>query len=163
VLSGLEWTRMIHVHEWIELAAQGVEALAVALMVTSILVATLGWFIRSLKTPEGAYERYRIVLGKTLLVGLGLLVAADIINTVAFALTLTNLALLAGLVVVRTALGWTLTVELEGRWPWQKMNESQVSVVDQAPQPASLKPREGESGMLQKGPHEYARFSEQIL
>jgi uncharacterized membrane protein len=152
---------MIHVHEWMELAAQGVEALAVALMVTSILFATLGWFVGSLKEPEGAYERYRIVLGKTLLVGLGLLVAADIINTVAFALTLTNLALLAGLVVVRTALGWTLTVELEGRWPWQQAKES-VGSADQVSQSASLKPPEGESGVLQKGQHEYARFSEQI-
>ncbi len=152
---------MIHVHEWIELAARGVEALAVALMVTSILIATLDWFVHSLKKPEGAYERYRIVLGKTLLVGLGLLVAADIINTVAFALTLTNLALLAGLVVVRTALGWTLTMELEGRWPWQQAKES-VGSADQASQSASLKPSEGESGIIQKGRHEYAGFSEQI-
>jgi len=153
---------MIHVHEWIELAAQGVEALAVALMVSSILIGTLGWIVHSLKKPEGAYERYRIVLGKTLLVGLELLVAADIINTVAFALTLTNLALLAGLVVVRTALGWTLTVEVEGHWPWQETKESRVGLADEAPQPASLKPLEDESGIVQKGQHEYARFSEQI-
>jgi uncharacterized membrane protein len=150
---------MTHVHEWIELAAQGVEALAVALMVISILVGTVGWIVHSVREPEGAYERFRIVLGKTLLVGLELLVAADIINTVAFALTLTNLALLAGLVVVRTALGWTLTVEVEGHWPWQETTESRVGLEEQAPRPASPKPRESESGILQKGPQEYARFS----
>jgi uncharacterized membrane protein len=146
---------MTHVHEWIELAAQGVEALAVALMVISILIATLGWLVHSVKNPEGAYERYRIVLGKTLLVGLGLLVAADIINTVAFDLTLTNLTLLAGLVVVRTALGWTLSIELEGRWPWQQTQESRI----RPPNGASPKPLEGDAGIRQKGQHEYARSS----
>jgi len=135
---------MIHVHEWIELAGQGVEALAVALMVVFILAGTLGWVVHSVREPEGAYERFRIVLGKTLLVGLELLVAADIINTVVFALTLTNLALLAGLVVVRTALGWTLTVEVEGHWPWQEKSPRQ---------------RESGSGIPKKGPQEYARFS----
>jgi uncharacterized membrane protein len=153
---------MIHVHEWIELAAQGVEVLAVAIMVCFIFVGTVGWLLHSVKGIEWAYERYRVVLGKTLLVGLELLVAADIINTVAFALTLTNLAMLAGLVVVRTALGWTLTVEVEGRWPWQQTNESVIGSADEAPQSAPLKPSEGGSGIIQKGQHEYARFSEQI-
>jgi len=113
-------------HEWIELAAQAVEVLAVAIMVSFILIGTCGWLLHASKDVEGAYERFRTVLGKTLLIGLELLVAADVINTVAFALTLSNLALLAGLVLVRTALGWTLTVELEHRWPWQPAKESQI-------------------------------------
>ena len=108
---------------WIGMAAAGVEVLAVTIMISLIVIGTIGWLIRSFKNVEGAYETYRMVLGKTLLVGLELLVAADIINTVAFALTLTNLALLAALVVVRTALGWTLTVEVEGHWPWQEAKQ----------------------------------------
>jgi uncharacterized membrane protein len=115
---------MIHVREWIEFTAQAVEVLAVAIMVSFIIRGTFGWLIHSAKKPEWAYERYRVVLGKALLIGLELLVAADIINTVVFALTLENLALLAGLVVVRTTLGWTVTVEVEGRWPWQAAIES---------------------------------------
>ena len=111
---------------WIDVAGRGVETLAVAIMVAFILIGTIHWLLHSLKNIEGAYDRYRIVLGKTLLVGLELLVAADIINTVALALTLTNLALLGGLVLVRTALGWTLTVEVEGHWPWQQTKESRV-------------------------------------
>ena len=55
---------------WIGMAAAGVEALAVTIMVTLIVIGTIGWLIHSLKDAEGAYERYRIVLGKTLLVGL---------------------------------------------------------------------------------------------
>jgi len=103
---------MVQVREWIERAGQGVEALAVAIMVCFILIGTLDWLLRSMKRVEGAYERYRVVLGKALLVGLELLVAADIINTVAFALTLRNLALLAGLVVVRTTPGDADTTRL---------------------------------------------------
>jgi uncharacterized membrane protein len=111
---------------WIELAGRGLEAMAVAIMVIFIIIGTVKFLFHSLGKIEGAYERYRIVIGKTLLVGLELLVAADIINTVAFDLTLNNLALLGGLVVVRTALGWTLTVEVEGHWPWQQTKESRI-------------------------------------
>jgi uncharacterized membrane protein len=60
------------------------------------------------------------MLGKAMLVGLELLVAADIIRTVALDSTLANIATLGALVVVRTFLGWTLTLEVEGRWPWQR-------------------------------------------
>jgi uncharacterized membrane protein len=118
---------------WIELAGRSIEALAVAIMLIFILIGTARFLFHSLNQIEGAYERYRIVLGKTLLVGLELLVAADIINTVAFALTMTNLALLGGLVLVRTALGWTLTVEVEGYWPWQHTKESRIGSRPDAP------------------------------
>jgi uncharacterized membrane protein len=114
--------------EWIELAAQSIEILAVVIMALFILIGTSRWVFHSTKKIEGAYERYRQVLGKTLLVGLELLVAADIIRTVALDLTMLNIALLGGLVVVRTFLGWTLTVEVEGRWPWQKEKELSPSV-----------------------------------
>ncbi len=108
---------------WVELASQVIEILAVGIMVSFTIVGTLRWVFHSTKMIEGAYERYRVVLGKTLLVGLELLVAADIIRTVALDLTLINIELLAGLVLVRTFLGWTLTVEVDGHWPWQKMKE----------------------------------------
>ncbi len=108
---------------WIELASQGIEILAVGIMVSFIIVGTSRWIFHSAKMIEGTYERYRVVLGKTLLVGLELLVAADIIRTVALDLTLINIELLAGLVLVRTFLGWTLSVEVEGHWPWQKTKE----------------------------------------
>ncbi len=115
---------MVHLQEWIELAAQGVEALAVVIMVSFITYGTARWLFHSVKKIAGSYEKYRVMLGKTLLIGLELLVAADIISTVALDMTLINLALLGGLVVVRTFLGWSLTVETEGHWPWQKAKES---------------------------------------
>ena len=125
---------MTETREWIERIAVGIEALAVAIMVCFIVIGTARWLLHSLQNIEGAYERYRVVLGKTLQVGLELLVAADIIHTVAIDMTLLNIALLGALVVVRTAIGWTLAVEVEGRWPWQKKNESGPVSVELAPQ-----------------------------
>jgi len=122
---------------WIELAAQGIEVLAVAIMVSFIIIGTARWIFHSARMIEGTYERYRVILGKTLLVGLELLVAADIIRTVALDLTLINIELLAGLVLVRTFLGWTLTVEVEGHWPWQAPRTAGSTAADGIGAPSS--------------------------
>jgi uncharacterized membrane protein len=106
--------------EWVELTARGIQALAVVIMVVLILSETVRWVVYMRRGRDDAYEYYRVMLGKALLIGLELLVAADIIETAAIELNLLNLAVLGALVVVRTALGWTLTVEVEGQWPWQK-------------------------------------------
>ena len=66
-----------------------------------------------------AYVQYKVRLGRALLLGLELLVAADIIRTVALEPTLPNVMILAVLVVVRTFLSWSLVVEMEGHWPWK--------------------------------------------
>jgi len=65
------------------------------------------------------YEAYKIRIGRALLLGLEILVAADIVKTIAVELTLLSVALLAGLVPIRTFLSWTLQLEIDGRWPWQ--------------------------------------------
>ena len=111
---------MGNLHEWIERAATGIEVLAVAIMVFFIATGTAKWLFHSGRKIERSYERYRVVLGKALLLGLELLVAADIIRTVILESTLANIANLGALVLVRTFLGWTLSVEVEGRWPWQQ-------------------------------------------
>jgi uncharacterized membrane protein len=121
----------MQVRELIELAAKGIEVLAVAIMVAFIVIGTIRWVFHSVTKIAGGYERYRVVLGKTLLVGLELLVAADIIRTVALDSTPLSLAMLGGLVVVRTFLGWSIVLEIEGRWPWQKAKESDSVKVDE--------------------------------
>jgi len=65
------------------------------------------------------YKQLRSNLGRSILLGLELLVAGDIINTVAVEPTLSSLAVLAGIVLIRTFLSVSLEVEIEGRWPWQ--------------------------------------------
>jgi uncharacterized membrane protein len=79
------------------------------------------------RADEWHYDEYKIRIGRSLLLGLEVLVAADIVKTIAIELTFTSLGLLAGLVLVRTFLSWTLVLEIEGRWPWQP-GPSQISM-----------------------------------
>ena len=59
-------------------------------------------------------------MAKSLLLGLEILVAADIVRTVALDPSLNAIAALGLLVLVRTFLSWALVVEMEARWPWQR-------------------------------------------
>jgi uncharacterized membrane protein len=72
------------------------------------------------RISEQESEVYKIRIGRSLLLGLEVLVAADIVKTIAHELTSMSLILLAGLVLVRTFLSWTLVLEIDGRWPWQR-------------------------------------------
>jgi uncharacterized membrane protein len=74
------------------------------------------------------YELYKTRIGQSLLLGLELLVAADIVKTIAVEPSFMSLGVLAGLVLVRTFLGWTIALEVEGRWPWQQPNEGRLQV-----------------------------------
>ncbi|WP_433608113.1 DUF1622 domain-containing protein [Dactylosporangium sp. CA-139114] len=65
------------------------------------------------------YDRLRRTIGRSTLLGLEILVAADIVETVAVLPTLPRIALLAAVVAVRTLLSLSLQVELDGRWPWR--------------------------------------------
>lgn len=69
---------------------------------------------------DEAIASFRSSLGRAILLGLEFLVAADIINTVAVEPTLGSVAVLAGVVVIRTFLSFSLETEIEGRWPWQR-------------------------------------------
>jgi uncharacterized membrane protein len=69
------------------------------------------------------YEQLKISLGRSLLLGLEILVAADIVRTVALEATLQSVVVLGLLVLIRTFLSWALVVEIEGRWPWQAQAE----------------------------------------
>ena len=116
------------IHQVIEWAALGVEVLAVTVIVAGVvIVAVTRGTVRYLfrLKERGAYERYKQQLGEPLLLGLELLVAADVIRTVALAPTLANVAVRGLLVLVRTMLSWSLSVEMEGRWPWQLGVEKQ--------------------------------------
>lgn len=114
---------MEEMHYWIGKAASGIELLAVAIMVAFIVIVTARWLIHMSQNVDKAYERYRVSVGRSLLVGLELLVAADIIRTIVLDTSPTSVALLAALVVMRTFLSWALTLEVEGHWPWQKLKD----------------------------------------
>lgn len=77
---------------------------------------------------DAAVARFRSSLGRAILLGLEFLVAADIINTVAVTPTLVSVAVLAGIVAIRTFLSFSLELEIEGRWPWQRRSGEQREV-----------------------------------
>ena len=107
--------------EWIEKAALAIEVLAVAIIVVAIFYATMRYLFQTVLHPqvEDGYQQLKSSLGKSLLLGLEILVAADIVRTVALDSTLDSVAVLGLLVLIRTFLSWSLVVEIEGRWPWQ--------------------------------------------
>lgn len=108
--------------EWVEIGALAIEVLAVATILFAVLYSFGRYLVRASLRPgtgEG-YEQLKISLGRALLLGLEILVAADIVRTVALELTLESIAVLGLLVLIRTFLSWALVVELEGRWPWQR-------------------------------------------
>ena len=87
-------------------------------------VAAFAWFLTRVRrsSAEECVAELRSGLGRSILLGLELLVAADIISTVALEPTLDSLAVLAGIVLIRTFLSFSLEVEIEGQWPWRRQS-----------------------------------------
>ena len=95
----------------------GVAVIVIGLVVSFVAFARR--WVRDRLFPE-AYTALRRSLGRSILLGLEILVAADIIRTVAVEPTLDSVAVLAAIVAIRTFLSFALEVELEGRWPWDR-------------------------------------------
>jgi uncharacterized membrane protein len=108
----------VAVGQWIRFIGNCIEIFGVFIIVVGIIWSTYHYLHRLRRVWD--YDGYKIHIGRSLLLGLEVLVAADIVKTIAIELTFTSLGLLAGLVVVRTFLSWTLVLEIEGRWPWQR-------------------------------------------
>jgi len=100
-----------------------IDAGGVGIVVVGVLVATVLAVRMLLGRQKGAYESYRRLLGRSILLGLEFLVAADIIRTVAVTPTFRSVGVLAVIVVIRTFLSFSLELEITGRWPWQKKPE----------------------------------------
>jgi uncharacterized membrane protein len=115
---------VMEIVELIELVGELVDGAGVALIVIGLLVTSGQYVLRLRQNAAQAYQRYRQGLGRTLLLGLEFLVAADIIRTVAITPTFSSVAILAIIVLIRTFLSWTLELELEGRWPWQRHSDA---------------------------------------
>lgn len=103
----------------IEHIGNGIEAAGVALIVLGLLLAA--WRgARGRGAIASRVAQARHDMGRAILLGLEVLVAADIVRTVAFTPTLASVAVLAIVVAIRTFLSWSLALELDGRWPWQR-------------------------------------------
>lgn len=109
--------------DWIHLVTRVVEIVGTAIIVVGSFGALAIFLLRmgaGAASRETLVAAFRSNLGRSILLGLEFLVAADIINTVAVEPTVQSLIVLAGIVLIRTFLSFSLEVEIEGRWPWQK-------------------------------------------
>ena len=106
----------------LELVSTVIEVSGVAIIVAGAAVATVVFLYGGLGAVgwPAAFRLYRANLGRGILLGLELLVAADIIGTVAVTPSLDNLMILGLIVLIRTFLSFSLEVEIEGRWPWRR-------------------------------------------
>ena len=101
------------VSEWIEILAVMVIGVAVVASMLS------GLIVRFRSNGTAAFTTFKRYIARGLLIGLDLLIAADIIKTVTLEATLENVVILGLLVLIRTFLSWSLELEIDGRWPWQ--------------------------------------------
>ena len=106
--------------EIIEGIGTAIDAIGVAVIAGGALLAVFMTIGRIRGEDGGAYEFFRRRLGRAILLGLEFLVAADIIRTVAVTPSGESVAVLGGIVLIRTFLSFSLQLEMTGAWPWQQ-------------------------------------------
>ena len=103
--------------------------MAIVVIALSVVVAVVQMARSAIGGASGsrAYDVFKQSFARGVLLGLDLLIAADIIRTVTLDQTLENVAALGLLVIVRTFLSWSLVLEAEGRWPWEAARSGATS------------------------------------
>lgn len=117
--------------EFIETVGKSMDAVGVAVIAIGALISAAGALVR-LSRREPAYRPFRQQLGSSILLGLEFLVAADIIRTVAVTPEPKTVAVLGGIVLIRTFLSYSLQLEVTGYWPWQGAKMRQEKQAQQA-------------------------------
>lgn len=109
-------------HAFVDQLAKVLELAGVGIIIGGVLLATALFVLDGVRVRSWseAFEGYRSNLGRGILLGLELLVGADIISTITAPLTAQSVSLLAGIVAIRTFLSFSLETEIEGCWPWRR-------------------------------------------
>jgi uncharacterized membrane protein len=106
-----------------------VEAVGAAIMVLGGLGALIAFVPRAARERSAhAYEDLRRNLGRCILLGLEVLIVADIVRTIIVDPTLESVAVLGGIVVIRILLSFSLEVEIDGAWPWRRARNPRPEV-----------------------------------
>jgi uncharacterized membrane protein len=107
-------------HDLIRYSTVALEASGLAVIVIGAIVSSSAFLYRLRRIDfDASYRSYRADLGRGILLGLELLIAADILKSLLTDPTLNGLFVLAGIVLVRTFLSFSLEVEINGHWPWE--------------------------------------------
>ena len=117
---------MEKISSYIEYAALAIEIVGILIIIIGIGISICKFIIaRQSDSTERSYSILRKELGKSILLGLEVLVAADIIGTVVTEPTLQKVIILGVIVLIRTFLSLSIQVEIEGRFPWQRINKEE--------------------------------------
>jgi len=115
------------IHSGLEILAQILEIVGASILVVGFVVATAIYMHLNVQLGAlPALASYRKSIGRVILVGLEILVAATIIKTITVDPSVESLGLLALMIVIRTTLSWTTVLETSGRWPWQKKRSNEA-------------------------------------
>jgi len=109
----------------IEAVGKAIDGAGVAVIAIGALIAALNALSRLRRRLPDVYRPFREQLGRSILIGLEFLVAADIIRTVAVTPDPRSVAVLGGIVLIRTFLSYSLQLEVTGYWPWQSAKSRQ--------------------------------------
>jgi len=107
-------------HDLFDAVAVVLETIGVLSMIVGFIVAFTVAGRRLLNRQGGSFTLLRTTLGGSILLGLEILVAADLIRTVAVEPTVQNVAILGLIVLIRTFLSFSLEIEIEGIPPWRR-------------------------------------------
>lgn len=105
--------------EAMDMTGKAVDVVGVAVIAIGALIASARAVPLLRAKNKDTYRLFRDELGRAILLGLEFLVAADIIRTVAVTPDMESVAVLAGIVLIRTFLSFSLQLEVTGYWPWQ--------------------------------------------
>lgn len=106
--------------DWMEHVVQGFEVVGVAILAIGSVVALVNASLPLVRGGRFAYERARQNVGRAVLLGLEVLIIADIVETITIDPTAESALVLATIVLVRTFLSFSLEIELEGVVPWRR-------------------------------------------
>jgi len=106
--------------ELLDHAGAAIKLVAVVIIVVGFMLAAVRYASDFRRVdPKQNFVAFKVGMGRPLLLGLEILVVSDVIETITTTPTYGSLAALGILVLIRTAVSWTLTLEIEGHWPWQ--------------------------------------------
>jgi uncharacterized membrane protein len=112
--------------ELISIAGYGIETVGVLIIIVGSAACSYRFLSHFRQEAEGfSYDIYRRQLGRSIILGLEFLIAGDIIRTVVVADTLTNVTILGLIILIRTFLSFTLHLEVEGHWPWERAQKAE--------------------------------------
>ncbi len=129
-LGGVTFSPMTY-EETISDVVKVVEACGAGIMILGGLGAFLAAAPRALRagTRSGSYDDLRRNLSRAILLGLEVLIVADIVRTIVVDTTLESVAVLGIIVVIRILLSFSLEVEMDGVWPWRRRRQAREETI----------------------------------